>query len=129
MSIESAIKQALAQHRDLIEQTYMDICAVYELQSVKDPETKLSSKQEVSVLEGIPCKLSIQSSPQTTMQAGAAQTTQMVKLFLSSETQIKAGSKIIVLRDGNSYEYKRSGKPAVYNTHQVIELESFKGWA
>lgn len=127
--MESAIKQALAQHRDLIEQTYMDICAVYELQSVKDPETKLSSKQEVQVLESIPCKLSIQSSPQAAIQTGAAQTTQMVKLFLNPDTQIKAGSKIIVLRDSNSYEYKRSGQAAVYNTHQVIELESFKGWA
>ena len=39
-------------------------------------------------------------------------------------------SKIVVTKKNSFVEdYKNSGKPAVYDTHQEIILENFKGWA
>lgn len=54
---------------------------------------------------------------------------QSVKLFISPDIVIKAGSKIIVTQHGRTTEYSNSGVPAVYPTHQEIMLTLFEGWA
>ena len=51
-----------------------------------------------------------------------------MKLFISPDVLIKAGSKIIVTQHGRTTEYSNSGVPAVYPTHQEIMLTLFEGW-
>ncbi|HBG1494195.1 TPA: hypothetical protein KPH48_002465, partial [Clostridioides difficile] len=45
-----------------------------------------------------------------------------IKLFISPDIEIKAGSKLII----NDKEYVRSGESAIYPNHQEIILELFK---
>ncbi|TQX27951.1 hypothetical protein D1N55_18600, partial [Clostridioides difficile] len=44
---------------------------------------------------------------------------QTIKLFISPDIEIKAGSKLII----NDKEYVRSGESAIYPNHQEIVLE------
>ena len=60
--------------------------------------------------------------------------TQQVKLFLSPQIKVNAGSKLIVTQKYDSREdlvseFSSSGVPAVYPSHQEISLELFERWA
>jgi hypothetical protein len=115
--------------RKAIESLYAGKCTVYEYQSVKDPVTKITEKQEVPVLTDQPCRLSYKTITGTTQDDGAATVTQEVKLFIAPEIVIKPGSKITVTQNGVSADYQSSGKPAVYSNHQEIIVELFKNWS
>ena len=52
--------------------------------------------------------------------------TQVVKLFLPSDVQVKEGSKVTVTQEGMTASFICSGKPAVYGSHQEIVLETEK---
>lgn len=110
--------------RKVIESTYCDTCTVVEWQKEK-VEGVVGSK-EVIVFKEQPCKLSFGSLNSADGTDSVTETKQCIKLFLAPELEIKAGSKITVEHCGNSYEYKRSGIPAVYDTHQEIVLDTFK---
>lgn len=123
-----AIIQAQRMHKRALEETYDGKCTITNLESVKDPESKITSKKPVIICEDQPCKLSIQSSPAVGGEGAAAKTMQSIKLILSPDLAIKAGSRIVVTQNGITAEYKRSGVPAVYASHQEIELELAKEW-
>lgn len=102
---------------------------VSERQSVKDPNTHITSTKEVVVLENQPCKLSFETIAATVQTDTAAALSQGVKVFLSPDVSIKAGSKLTVTQNGVTTAYKSSGVPAVYPTHQEIILTLFERWA
>lgn len=81
-----------------------------------------------TVLEDQPCKLSFETLTSSNGDP-VATVSQSVKLFISPDVVIKAGSKIIVTQHGRTTEYSNSGVPAVYPTHQEIMLTLFNGWA
>ena len=92
------------------------------------PNGSTSKRSEV-VLHNIPCRLSFS----TIRQVGDGDTAgieQVTKLFLDPNINIKEGSKITVTRsDGESFVFKRSGKPAHYpelTHHQEIVLVPYK---
>ncbi|WP_455715435.1 hypothetical protein [Anaerosporobacter sp.] len=122
------IKKARERHRNAVEQLYEDKCTVIEYQSVKDPVTMITKKQEVIVLTNQPCKLSFSTSNTTDEGDNVATVSQEVKLFVSPNISINAGSKIFVIHDSIEHVYKSSGEPSAYFTHQEIALELFKGW-
>lgn len=111
------------------ESTYEGLCTVYEYRSTKDPNTKITHEEEVAVIENQPCKLSFEKLSAVIQTETAATLTQGLKLFLAPEIHIDGGSKIVVTQNGVTGEYSASGEPAVYPTHQEIELSLFKGWA
>lgn len=115
--------------RKAIESLYKGSCTVYEYQSVIDPETKITSQQEVAVLTDQSCRLSYKTIASTSNSDGAAAVTQTVTLFIAPEISIKPGSKITVVQNGITADYQSSGKPAEYTNHQEIALELFQGWA
>lgn len=119
----------VAAARKAIESRYVGSCNIFEYQSVKDSVTKITSQQEVTVLSNQPCRLSFKTVTSTSDSDGAANITQIVKLFIAPEIIIKPGSKITVTQNGRTTDYENSGKPAVYTHHQEIILELFKGWA
>lgn len=128
MSIAVALEKARTAHRNAIEQLYEDVCTVYEYRHVKDSVTKLTEMKEVQVLEDQPCKLSFESMD-TTSDGVAAGKSISVKLFLSPDVTIKAGSKIVVTHRGEMTAYSNSGVPGRFATHQEIKLELFERWA
>ncbi|WP_069955792.1 hypothetical protein [Clostridioides difficile] len=92
-----------------------------EYQPIKDPVTKRTNNKEVIVLENQPCKLSYKNIVSAT-EGKLAKLEQTIKLFISPDIEIKAGSKLII----NDKEYVRSGESAIYPNHQEIILELFK---
>lgn len=126
----SALEAARKAARKAIEKTYYTgLCSVVERRDVRDEQTKITHKSEVTVIESQPCKLSFEKLDATAQTETAASLTQGTKLFLPPNVEIKAGSKIIVEQDGVKNAYSASGVPAVYPTHQEIILTLFERWA
>ncbi|UWD48758.1 hypothetical protein NYR90_00125 [Clostridioides difficile] len=107
--------------RKAIEMLYRDKCTIAEYHPIKDPITKRTNNKEVVVLENQPCKLSYKNITSAT-DGKVAKLEQTIKLFISPNIEIKAGSKLII----NNKEYIRSGESAIYQNHQEIILELFK---
>lgn len=124
-AMEAARKAA----RRAQEATYEGLCTIYEYRDVTDEKTKLSSEEEVVVIEDQPCKLSFEKLNSVVQTETAAVQAQGVKLFLAPEIAVGSNSKIVVTQNGITNEYSASGIPAVYSTHQEITLESFRGWS
>lgn len=124
-AMEAARKAA----RRAQEATYEGLCTIYEYRDVTDEKTKLSSEEEVVVIEDQPCKLSFEKLNSVVQTETAAVQAQGVKLFLAPEIAVGSNSKIVVTQNGVTNEYSASGIPAVYFTHQEITLELFRGWA
>jgi hypothetical protein len=124
-AMEAARKAA----RRAQEATYEGLCTIYEYRDVTDEKTKLSSEEEVAVIEDQPCKLSFEKLNSVVQTETAAVQAQGVKLFLAPEIVVSSNSKIVVTQNGVTDEYSASGIPAIYSTHQEITLESFRGWA
>jgi hypothetical protein len=123
--INIVIKQA----RKAIESLYDSTCTVIEYPQLKDPVTKKTANQEVTVHQDKACRLSYSGNKSTDQTESANSLTQVIKVFIAPELDVKAGSKFVITGRGQSVEYKNSGVPAVYDTHQEIVLELFKGWA
>lgn len=124
-AMEAARKAA----RRAQEATYEGLCTIFEYREVTDEKTKLSSEEEIAVIENQPCKLSFEKLNAVVQTETAAVQAQGVKLFLAPEIVVCSNSKIVVTQNGVTDEYSASGKPAIYPTHQEITLESFRGWA
>jgi hypothetical protein len=115
--------------KKVLEGTYDGVATVIEHQKVRDEGTKLTGYEDVTVLEGQPCRLSFSSIKTAVQSESAASISQTIKLFLSPDVTIKPGSKITVTQSGVTNDYTCSGVPAVYRTHQEIMLDLFEGWA
>lgn len=114
--------------RKAIELAYIGTCTITEHQKVKQPD-KSTGFQDVVVLENQPCKLSFERITNTGQSETAATTIQTAKVFISPDITIKPGSKLTITQNGQSTDYKQSGVPALYGSHQEIILELFKGWS
>ena len=111
--------------RKAIESTYKGLCTIYEYKEIEDPDTgeTIVSPEPVPVHENIPCKL----SKKTIAPASEAEVANTIKyepvLFINPDIEVKPGSKIVVTQHGATREYKRSGEPFIYETHQEIVLQ------
>lgn len=124
--IADAIRQAQKAHRASIEATYDGVCSIYEKQSVKDPDTKITKQTDVLVQQNTPCHLSYSSAPPASGSETATAVAQIIKLFLAPELIIKPGSRIDVTQRGRKESYCQSGHAAVFASHQEILLELFE---
>lgn len=115
--------------RKAIESLYTGVCSILEYKEVKDEITKITSYEEVIILENQPCRISFKTIPVNNETETGATLHQTVKIFTSPDVVIKPGSKIIVTQNGVTTNYKNSGEPAAYSSHQEIMLELFKGWS
>ena len=124
-----AIANASVYARAAIEALYKDKCDVIERREKTDAVTKKTGFEEVPIINEQPCRLSFGSVPSTS-DGEAAEMVQSVKLFISPDISIKPGSKIVVTQPGREpVEYSNSGKPAIYSSHQEIELKLFERWS
>ena len=121
-------KNAVVKVRKILEQRYDGLCDITERQKFTRPN-KTTGFKEVKVVEEQPCRLSFSTISSTSATGNIAGVSQTIKLFLAPEINVKEGSKITVTQNGVTRDYKRSGTPAVYSTHQEIVLELFDGWA
>lgn len=115
--------------RMAIESQYIGKCTITEYKPATDPMTKVTKHSPDDVLTDQPCRLSFKNITTTNQTTTAATITQITKLFIAPEIIIKPGSKITVFQNGVTCEYKNSGKPAMYSSHQEVILELFQGWS
>ena len=115
--------------RKAIESMYDGTCTIIERQKVKLPN-KSTGFMDIVVLEDIPCRLSFKTITNTTQaETGVSAVVQVTKVFIAPEIKVKPGSKLTITQNDVTTEYKSSGQPAIYTTHQEIELELFERWA
>lgn len=117
----------MVSHKNALETMWKDTCTVVVRQKVKNSKTKLTDFKEVTLLENAPCKLSFETvNPSAGDPVATAE--QSVKLFLSKDVEIPAGSKITVTRGGKAFAYASSGEPSVFTYHQEIALTKWRAW-
>lgn len=122
-------KNQVVKARKAIESMYDGTCTIIERQKVKLPN-KSTGFKDIVVLEDIPCRLSFKTITNTTQaETGVSAVVQVTKVFIAPEIQVKPGSKLTITQNDVTTEYKSSGQPAIYTTHQEIELELFERWA
>nr|DAF12314.1 MAG TPA: head closure knob [Caudoviricetes sp.] len=122
-------KNQVVKARKAIESMYDGICTIIERQKVKLPN-KSTGFKDIVVLEDIPCRLSFKTITNTNQaETGVSAVVQVTKVFIAPEIQVKPGSKLTITQNDVTTEYKSSGQPAIYTTHQEIELELFERWA
>ena len=112
--------------RKSIEKLYTDTCNIYEYQKVKDSVTKRTGFNFILVHENIKCRISFKNITTTNQTTGEAIIRQTTVLFINPELVIRPNSKIDIVRNGRVLEYKNSGVPAFYSSHQEIILELYK---
>lgn len=122
------LNKAMEKARAAIESMYDGKATISEYESKKDSVTKRTTNKEVEVIKDEACRLIFKSVPMANETDTGASLSQVVKLLIAPELDIKPGSKITVSQKGRTVAYKNSGMPAVYSTHQEITLELFKGW-
>lgn len=124
------LQYAFQTARKAQESLYDGLCSIYEYKAIKDENTKLIKPAgEVLTAENIPCRLSFSNIPAAQENTVAVGVQQTAKLFLGPEVKVMPGSKLVVTQNGAEKAYKNSGEPAVYSSHQEINLELFTKWA
>lgn len=111
-----------------LQMLWKDTCTVIVGEKQTNPQTKLTDFVEVTKMENVPCKLSFETLTETSGD-NVATAAQSVKLFLSKNVDIPAGSKIVVTRGGQTFLYAKSGEAGVFTHHQEIPLEKWRRWA
>lgn len=117
-----------------VESLYSGTCTVTATTPTFDESTKQTTNTETTLFADQPCRLSFISAPPSdklvsfshnlihsdTPRAHFAN--QQIKLFIDPALDIPPGSKISVTQNGVTSLFKSSGHPAVYSSHQEIEL-------
>lgn len=99
---------------------YTDVCNVYNQQKIKvNNKTKF---ENVLVIENEPCRLSYDNPKIAVQTESSTNLSNNVKLFISPDIEVVEGSRIEVVREGKTYQFKCSGMPSMYPTHQEIKL-------
>lgn len=123
------LSQAKMVARKAIESLYDSTCNIIEYHEVQN-ENKSTGFKEIVVVENQPCKLSFETlSTVNNQEDNASEKIISTKLFISPDILINPGSKISITYKDTTTDYKFSGKPAIYDTHQEIMLEIFDRWA
>ena len=112
-----------------IESFYDGKCTIVEHKKIQNSNNKRTEFQDIVVQTDLPCRLSFKTSNNTNQTDTAAEVQQITKVFLSNDIEVAAGSKLVVSQNNVTTEYKSSGKPLVYSTHQEVVVELFNGWA
>ena len=106
--------------RNAIEKLYDGVVTIYAWTKTTDSTTHITSETKTTLVSDQPCRLSFSSVVASINQDGVPISTQTTKLFLSPDISVPDGSELVVTQNGVTNTYERSGKPAVYPTHQEI---------
>ncbi len=107
--------------RSAIEWLYKGKCSIFHKEEVFDPITKRTTFKDVSICENEPCRLS-QATKVGEQGDNVAEAEKIIKLFIRPEIEIASGAKATVTQNGRTETFETSGIPAVYSSHQEVEL-------
>ena len=114
--------------RDRIESTYDCTCDIVNNREITKTNGA-NAFEEFVAYKDLPCKLSFKTIAANSQGQNTSLVTQIVKLFISPDVKIEAGSKVVIKKRANITEYKQSGEAAIYPTHQEIMLMTAKEYA
>ena len=124
-----------------VESLYFGTCTVTVSTPTFDESTKQTTNTETTLFADQPCRLSFISAPPSDKLASFSNNLihadtprahfvdQQIKLFIDPSLDIPPGSKISVTQNGLTQYFKSSGAPAVYSSHQEIELVRLDNFA
>ena len=104
-----------------LERLYDGVCTVIDQVETID-EDGISHFEDGIVVENVPCRVSIGTSPIATV-TDVSNVSQAITLFCAPDVTIKKGSQIDVTQYGVTAHYKCAGVPAVYDVFQSVEME------
>ncbi|GHU86741.1 hypothetical protein FACS1894198_7040 [Clostridia bacterium] len=116
-------------YEEALKKLWKDKCSVFIQVKTQNLETKMMEFSEQLLFEDEPCKLSFETLKSAGTKDDVATISQIVKLFISKELRIPAGSKIVVTRDEQEFNYRQSGAPGIFSIHQEIPLQLFERYA
>lgn len=119
------LQKIMPKTRKAVESLFDDTCTIYTYEQIKDAETGVTQQQKIICTENIPCRISFSSFPNAD-NGEQAKIRQGIKLFINPEIKIPAGSFITITRQGTTTDYACTSQPAIYTTHQEINLELYK---
>lgn len=82
-------------------------------------------KTETQLLKDIPCRLSYDRKA-TNEQGISSMIEQDITMFCDPTHAIPAGSKVVITQNGVTRTYKCGSQPAVYASHQEVELTAYR---
>lgn len=108
--------------REILARFWESKATIYTKAQYKDYFTKTTQMVETELCIDEPCRVSYSSKASATPSETTSGVDQEIILFISSELDIPAGSKVVVTQLGKTTEYYASGFPRVYSAHQQITL-------
>lgn len=109
-----------------VESLYDSTCTITQYQPTVGV---VNNTSYVVTAENIPCRVMYKSILYTVESSTGSAVTRIIKLFLSPEIAVKAGSSVRVTKNGIETDYSCAGEAAVYISHQEIELKLKDRWA
>lgn len=114
--------------RKAIESLFEDTCSVYEQTEYVDGGR--TRKTLACIYRCVPCRLSFSSISASVAGDGADKISQSAKLFVLPDCEIKAGSRVHIVRaSGAESDWSMTGEPATYQTHLEYVLTPLKRYA
>ena len=110
--------------RKAFETMYDSICTVVVHEEYEKPNGSTGFR-DVTILEDEPCKVQYSGVKAAEQGVVMAIVSQEIRLFISPDVEIPAGSKIVA----DSVNYTHSGVVAKYVTHQEIVLSLLERWS
>lgn len=104
--------------RKAIETMYDSVCTAIVHEEYEKPNGATGFRDAI-LLEEEPCRIDFNCISASDQGEAVASVSQEIRLFISPDVEIPAGSKIIA----NSVDYAHSGVAAKYATHQEIILK------
>lgn len=106
-----------------LERLHTSTCIIYTFDDDSIDEVTGIVTQGKRISREYPCRVSYKTGNPTATGEQIGVATQMVTLFLDPDIIVPPGSDIDVIQNGRTLQYKSSGVPAVFQSHQEISLE------
>ena len=106
----------MANEIDIIATLYFDSMDIYRREKVKDPNTGVTTMQEVLKYSNLQCALDKKDEVQTGGEVGTAYISAAYKLFCRPEVDIQTGDKLVITYNGRTEEFE-AGEPYPYKSH------------
>ena len=108
---------------------YNGTMTVYQMVDAQPDEDGITRSTETPIITDEPCHISFSTIDSNNQSENVGNLHQEIVLYCDPDLTIPEGSKITVTQQGVTADYQLSGKPAVYMSHQEIDLEVFREYA
>ena len=106
----------MASEADIIATLYFDSMDIYRKEKVKNPNTGITTMQEILKYSDLKCSLDKGSETTVAGETGTAYISAAYKLFCRPTVDIRVGDKLVITYNGRTEEFE-AGEPYPYKSH------------